>query len=72
MASPPRERIAFQADLFYTHEPPKAAQLPAMQSPLAQVERTRLDVATFAPVHGQSVPWSAFDVALAHLAEQAP
>ena len=32
MAYLPAERIAFQADLFDTHEPPKAAQLPAMRA----------------------------------------
>jgi glyoxylase-like metal-dependent hydrolase (beta-lactamase superfamily II) len=65
MAYLPRERIAFQADLFDTHEPPKAAQLSAMQSLATQVERMRLDVATLAPVHGRPVPWSAFEDALA-------
>jgi glyoxylase-like metal-dependent hydrolase (beta-lactamase superfamily II) len=67
MAYLPRERIAFQADLFDTHEPPKAAQLPAMQSLATQVERMRLDVATLAPVHGRPVTWSAFEDALAAL-----
>jgi glyoxylase-like metal-dependent hydrolase (beta-lactamase superfamily II) len=67
MAYLPRERIAFQADLFDTHEPPKASQLPAMQSLATQVERMRLDVATLAPVHGQPVRWSAFEAALATL-----
>jgi hypothetical protein len=32
MAYLPAERIAFEADLFDTHEPPKAAQIPAMRS----------------------------------------
>ena len=32
MAYLPAERIVFQADLFDTHEPPRAAQLPAMRS----------------------------------------
>ncbi|MBI2187704.1 MAG: MBL fold metallo-hydrolase [Acidobacteria bacterium] len=31
MAYLPAERIAFEADLFDTHEPPRAAQLPSMQ-----------------------------------------
>jgi len=64
MAYLPRERIAFQADLFDTHEPPKAAQLPAMRSLATQVERMRLDVETLAPVHGPPVPWSTFEAAL--------
>ena len=37
MAYLPAERIAFQADLFDTHEPPQAAQLPAMRSLATQV-----------------------------------
>ncbi len=32
MAYLPAERIAFQADLFDTHEPPRPAQLPSMRS----------------------------------------
>jgi glyoxylase-like metal-dependent hydrolase (beta-lactamase superfamily II) len=60
MAYLPAERIAFQADLFDTHEPPRPAQLPAMQSLLNQVQRMKLDVATLAPVHGKPVPWSTF------------
>lgn len=60
MAYLPAERIAFQADLFDTHEPPRAAQLPAMRSLLTQVERMKLDVQTLAPVHGQPVPWTTF------------
>jgi hypothetical protein len=64
MAYLPAERIAFQADLFDTHEPPRAAQLPSMRTLAAQVERMKLDVATVAPVHGTPVPWSAFESAL--------
>ena len=64
MAYLPRERIVFQADLFDTHEPPKAAQLPAMQSLATQVQRMQLDVATLAPVHGPPVPWSTLESAL--------
>ena len=64
MAYLPAERIAFQADLFDTHEPPKAAQLPAMQTLATQVARMQLDVETLAPVHGRPVPWSAFEAAL--------
>ncbi|MBI3048920.1 MAG: MBL fold metallo-hydrolase [Acidobacteria bacterium] len=60
MAYLPAERIAFEADLFDTHEPPRAAQLPSMQSFLTQVQRMKLDVATVAPVHGKPVPWSTF------------
>jgi glyoxylase-like metal-dependent hydrolase (beta-lactamase superfamily II) len=67
MAYLPAERIAFQADLFDTHEPPKAAQLPAMRSLATQVARMRLDVATLAPVHGRPVPWTAFETALRDL-----
>lgn len=60
MAYLPAERIAFEADLFDTHEPPRAAQLPAMRSLLAQVQRMKLDVATVAPVHGKPVAWRVF------------
>ena len=60
MAYLPAERIAFEADLFDTHEPPRAAQMPAMRSLLNQVQRMKLDVATLAPVHGKPVPWSTF------------
>ena len=54
------ERIVFEADLFDTHEPPRAAQLPAMRSLLTQVQRMKLDVATVAPVHGKPVRWAVF------------
>ena len=64
MAYLPAERIAFQADLFDTHEPPRAAQLPAMRSFYNQVQRMKLDVETVAPVHGRPVPWSQFMIAL--------
>lgn len=67
MAYLPAERIAFEADLFDTHEPPRAAQLPSMRALANQVERMKLDVATLAPVHGKPVPWSAFRQALAAL-----
>jgi glyoxylase-like metal-dependent hydrolase (beta-lactamase superfamily II) len=60
MAYLPAERIAFEADLFDTHEPPRAAQMPAMRSLMNQVQRMKLDVATLAPVHGKPVPWSTF------------
>ena len=58
------ERIAFQADLFDTHEPPRAAQLPAMRSLATQISRMKLDVDTLAPVHGKPVPWTTFEAAL--------
>jgi glyoxylase-like metal-dependent hydrolase (beta-lactamase superfamily II) len=67
MAYLPAERIAFQADLFDTHEPPRPAQLPAMRSLLTQVERMGLRVDTLAPVHGPPVPWPTFTAALAAL-----
>ena len=54
MAYLPAERIAFEADLFDTHEPPPAAPTPAMRSLFNQVQRMKLDVATLAPVHGPS------------------
>jgi glyoxylase-like metal-dependent hydrolase (beta-lactamase superfamily II) len=60
MAYLPAERIVFEADLFDTHEPPRAAQTPAMRSLLNQVQRMKLDVATIAPVHGKPVPWNTF------------
>ena len=60
MAWLPNERIAFQADLFDTHEAPRPAQLPAMRSLMNQVQRMKLNVATVAPVHGKPVPWSTF------------
>jgi glyoxylase-like metal-dependent hydrolase (beta-lactamase superfamily II) len=64
MAYLPAERIAFEADLFDTHEPPRAGQLPAMRSFLNHVRRMKLDVGTIAPVHGLPVPWSTFMEAL--------
>ena len=64
MAYLPNEQIVFQADLFDTHEPPRAAQLPAMRSLYSQAERMKLKVATLAPVHGRPVPWSEFLTAL--------
>ena len=64
MAYLPAERIAFEADLFDTHEPPRAGQLPGMRSFLNQVRRMQLDVGAIAPVHGLPVPWSTFMDAL--------
>ncbi|HIC57663.1 MAG TPA: MBL fold metallo-hydrolase, partial [Acidobacteria bacterium] len=69
MAYLPGEGIAFQADLFDTHEPPRASQLPAMRSLYNQVERMQLGVTTLAPVHGQPVPWSDFVTAYNSLSE---
>ena len=66
---PTLERIAFEADLFDTHEPPRSAQLPAMRSLDTQVRRMKLDVATLAPVHGKPVPWSTFVSALGAVAK---
>lgn len=67
MAYLPAEHIAFEADLFDTHESPRAAQLPAMRSLSNQVTRLKLNVETLAPVHGTPVPWAAFQAALAAL-----
>jgi glyoxylase-like metal-dependent hydrolase (beta-lactamase superfamily II) len=64
MAYLPAERIAFEADLFDTHEPPPASPTPAMRSLFDQVQRMKLDVATLAPVHGAPVPWSVFEKAM--------
>jgi glyoxylase-like metal-dependent hydrolase (beta-lactamase superfamily II) len=69
MAYLPAERIAFQADLFDTHEPPRIAQLPAMRSFNNQVQRMQLQVDTVAPVHGAPVPWSTFVQALGAMAK---
>ena len=60
MAYLPAEKIAFEADLFDTHEPPPAMPTPAMRSLFNQVQRMKLDVATLAPVHGKPVPWTEF------------
>ena len=67
MAYLPAERIAFEADLFDTHEPARAAQLPSMRVLANQVERMKLEVTTLAPVHGKPVPWSTFQAALKSL-----
>jgi len=72
MAYLPAEGIAFQADLFDTHEPPRAAQLPAMHSLHNQVQRMELDVATIAPVHGRPIPWGDFVAALNGLERRSP
>ena len=72
MAYLPAEGIAFQADLFDTHELPRAAQLPAMRSLHNQVQRMELDVATIAPVHGRPIPWGDFVAALNSLERRSP
>ena len=71
MAYLPAEQIVFQADLFDTHEPPRAAQLPAMRSLHNQVQRMNLDVVTLAPVHGTPVSWDEFVTALNSLSSMA-
>ena len=48
-------------------EPPKAAQLPAMQSLYHQVERMGMEIDVLAPVHGEPVPWREFVEALEEL-----
>lgn len=72
MAYLPAERLAFQVDLFDTHEPPRPAQLPSMRTLANQVERMGLDVTTLAPVHGKPVPWSTFQAALKTLSATGP
>jgi glyoxylase-like metal-dependent hydrolase (beta-lactamase superfamily II) len=71
MAYLPAEQIVFQADLFDTHEPPRAAQLPAMRSLYNQVQRMNLDVVTLAPVHGTPVSWDEFVTVLNSLSSMA-
>ena len=56
MAYLPAERIAFQADLFDTHEPPRAAQLLAMRSLRTQVERMGLEVESWPRCTGNRCP----------------
>lgn len=60
MAYLPEEKIAFEADLFNTHEPPPAEPTPAMRSFFNQIQRMSLDVETVAPSHGRPVPYSDF------------
>jgi hypothetical protein len=67
MAYLPEEGIAFEADLFDTHEPPRRSQLAAMRSFHDQVQRMGLAVNTVAPVHGDPVPWSVFENAFRRL-----
>ena len=67
MAYLPEEGIAFEADLFDTHESPRRSQLPSMRSFRNQVERMGLEVSTVAPVHGEPVSWADFEAALGSL-----
>jgi glyoxylase-like metal-dependent hydrolase (beta-lactamase superfamily II) len=60
MAYLPAERIAFEADLFDTHEPPVPARQAAMRSFRTHVERMGLDILTIAPVHGPVATWNDF------------
>jgi glyoxylase-like metal-dependent hydrolase (beta-lactamase superfamily II) len=60
MAYLPEEKIAFEADLFDTHEEPPAEPTPAMQSFFNQIQRMSLDIETIAPSHGRPVPYSDF------------
>ena len=60
MAYLPEEKIAFQADLFDTHEPPPAEPTPAMRSLFNQIQRMSLDIEMVAPSHGRPVPYSDF------------
>jgi glyoxylase-like metal-dependent hydrolase (beta-lactamase superfamily II) len=64
MAYLPAERIAFEADLFNTHEPQAGPPTPAMVSFWNQVRRMKLDVTTIAPVHGRPVPWTDLEKAM--------
>jgi hypothetical protein len=54
-------RIAFEADLFNTHEPHTGPPTPAMTSFLNQIRRMKLDVTTIAPVHGRPVLYADFE-----------
>ena len=70
MAYLPAERIAFQADLFDTHELAESCAAPgdAQSRESSRAHETRVD--TLAPVHGKPVPWSTFDAALNALSGQ--
>lgn len=63
MAYLPREKILIEADVY---TPPAAdAQLPAMPPAAAvnlynNIKAYKLDVTTFAPLHGRVVPWGDF------------
>jgi glyoxylase-like metal-dependent hydrolase (beta-lactamase superfamily II) len=58
MAYLPKEKIAFEADLFNTHEPPPAKPTPAMRSFFNQIQRMSLDIETIAPTFGPPVPYA--------------
>jgi hypothetical protein len=69
MAYLPAERIAFEADLFDTHELHTGPPKPWMTSFWNQVKRMNLNVGTIAPVHGRPVPWSDFEKAMGDAAK---
>jgi len=69
MAYLPAERIAFEANLFDTHEPHTGPPKPAMTSFWNQVKRMSLNVSTIAPVHGRPVPWADFEKAMGDAAK---
>ena len=69
MAYLPAERIAFEANLFDTHEPHTGPPKPAMTSFWNQVKRMNLNVSTIAPVHGRPVPWADFEKAMGDAAK---
>ena len=60
MAYLPGEGIVIEADLFDTHEPPRAGPTQANLTLLNQVRRLGLDVATIVPIHGRPAAWSEF------------
>jgi hypothetical protein len=60
MAYLPKEKIAFEAELFNTHEPPPAEPTPAMRSFFNQIQRMSLDIETIAPTFGPPVPYADF------------
>jgi glyoxylase-like metal-dependent hydrolase (beta-lactamase superfamily II) len=64
MAYLPTEHIAFEADLFNTHEPHTGPPTPAMISFWNQLKRMKLDVTTIAPVHGRPVPFADLEKAM--------
>ena len=60
MAYLPEEKIAFEADLFNTHEPSPEEPTPAMRSFFNQIQRMSLDIETIAPTFGPPVPYAEF------------
>jgi glyoxylase-like metal-dependent hydrolase (beta-lactamase superfamily II) len=72
MAYLPAERIAIEADLFDTHEPPPPTPTPAMTSFYRTMRTLNLNVATIAPVHGRAVPMSTFLQAMGSAATECP